>query len=199
MNEKIIIFDLGNVLLKFDFNIVIDRMCKLSPKRREEILEYILTNEDRFERGLISNEEYYEKTKTMLNINIDYDNFCKYFSEMFEPMNDMIELLKKLSKNYRTFLLSNCNKIHIDYIWDKYDLWNYFEKCFFSYEIGYRKPEKEAFWSVLNYANIKPENAIFTDDMEKNVLGAKEIGINSFVFVNKEDFVNQIIKVGINP
>ena len=65
----------------------------------------------------------------------------------------------------------------------------YFEKIFTSHEIGARKPEPEAFQTVLDYLDIEPGKVAFFDDSPKNVQGANAVGINGFVTTSHLDVV----------
>jgi glucose-1-phosphatase len=95
-----------------------------------------------------------------------------------------IELLKELKSSYRTFLLSNSNRIHYSkYILDFQkqtgykDLNPLFEKVFFSFEIGMKKPDKEIFDFVLNDSKLVASETLFIDDMPENICGAQSVGL----------------------
>jgi putative hydrolase of the HAD superfamily len=93
-------------------------------------------------------------------------------------------LLKQVGQNYRTFLLSNTNEIHISRFHQdlKQDhgienLNGYFEEVYYSFETGFRKPEREIYELVLLENNLNASETLFIEDTEKNVIGAVEAGI----------------------
>src|SRR5690606_9462868 len=81
------------------------------------------------------------------------------------------ELLLELKARYRTFLLSNNNEIHYQWIMDHLnrefglkDNSMFFEKDYYSHLMGMRKPDKEIFEFVLGTHGLAPEQTIFVDD-----------------------------------
>ena len=97
---------------------------------------------------------------------------------------ERIELLRKLRKKYRIFLLSNTNAIHYRHF--QHQLYmqtgNYledlFEKTYYSHTIGLCKPDVAAFRLVINENKLDPAETIFVDDSEANIAGAKEAGLH---------------------
>ena len=95
----------------------------------------------------------------------------------FNP--EALELLRKIkSKGYKIYILSDLKetdfgdfKEHVSE--DLYD------KFYKSYEIGYTKPSKEIYEYVIKDIGINPSNILFFDDKEKNIEGAKEVGIDA--------------------
>lgn len=93
-----------------------------------------------------------------------------------------LEFLQKLSANYKLFLLSNTDPIHID----KFerdagasfysDFYRCFERVYFSHEIGYRKPDEEAFYYLINKHELQPKRTLFIDDKKFNTDAAAALG-----------------------
>jgi glucose-1-phosphatase len=95
-----------------------------------------------------------------------------------------IKLLKDLKSSYRTFLLSNSNRIHYAKYIDDFrkqtglpNLDPLFEKVYFSFEIGMKKPDKEIFEFVLNDSKLVASETMFIDDMQQNICGAQSVGL----------------------
>jgi putative hydrolase of the HAD superfamily len=99
---------------------------------------------------------------------------------------ERLEILKSLKKNYRLFLLSNTNIIHVEYynkiIYEKFNLHfsDIFDYIFYSHEIGMRKPDTEVFEYVLKFSQLDSKETLFADDLEINISAAKQAGINTF-------------------
>jgi putative hydrolase of the HAD superfamily len=95
-----------------------------------------------------------------------------------------ISFLKRLRNHYRIFLLSNTNAIHIEYL-ESYlnrkfgynPLPEMFEQSYYSFAIGKRKPDKEAYEHVLNNASLNASETLFIDDTEINIKGAQQAGL----------------------
>lgn len=99
-----------------------------------------------------------------------------------------LEKIKKLSEQVPCYLLSNTNEIHLSYIEQllqemgfKHFL-NIFESCYFSHQIGKRKPHKETFEWVLNQMNYDAQDVLFIEDSPQHIEGAKSAKLNTFYF-----------------
>jgi len=98
-----------------------------------------------------------------------------------------LNLLEEVHTNYRTFLLSNTNQVHIE-VYNKIlfnafgvkDLSHFFEKEYYSHVIHMRKPDAEVYEYILNQNGLNKEETLFIDDTEQHIIGAKAVGINSY-------------------
>ena len=194
---KNIVFDFGGVLIDLDRNACINAFIRLGMKDVDEYLsDYKPTNIFRkLETGEISPEQFRHEirciTKKSLS-NKEIDN--AWLVLLLDVPDEKLEMLLTLRKNYRVFMLSNTNAIHIDNILRKtfdrnghvFD--DYFEKAYFSYQIGYVKPDKDIFEFMLNDAGIKAEETLFIDDSEINIITAKGMGFKTFQPKPLEDF-----------
>ena len=113
-----------------------------------------------------------------------------------------LEFLEKLKPTCRLFLLSNTDAIHISHFKetvgaDFYNrFYNCFEKVYFSFEMGLRKPQPEIYTQVLNENNLNPSETFFVDDKKENTDAAAELGIQVWnLQVGKEDVVHLFDKI----
>lgn len=95
-----------------------------------------------------------------------------------------LPLLRSVKKEYKTYLLSNTNEIHIEYFIQYLEtkfgynaLAEMFDKAYFSHEIGERKPDRQAYETVIHDAGIKPAETLFIDDLLVNIEGARKVGL----------------------
>jgi len=98
------------------------------------------------------------------------------------------ELLLSLKPKYRTFLLSNINPIHYDFIMDYLQKEfgfegndHLFEKVYYSHLVGKRKPNAEIFEQVLNENNLAPAETLFIDDSPQHIATAVKLGIQTYL------------------
>ena len=107
-----------------------------------------------------------------------------------------VKILEKLSLNYRIFLLSNTNKIHYDLyscqFVQKYGLHlsDLFEKAYYSFELGLRKPDKEIYEYALKDSQLIPEETLFIEDSPQNLIEAEKLGIRT-ILLNAEETVER--------
>ena len=111
------------------------------------------------------------------------------------------EVLLAVKKNYRTFLLSNTNQIHYDYILDylkkEYEVENndhLFEKAYYSQLMQLRKPNVEIFEQVIKENNLNPEETLFIDDSPQHLIGAKKAGLHTLLMTENPKNLGAFLK-----
>ena len=184
---KNIIFDLGGVVINLDYKISIEEFKKLGIK---DFDVFFAKNSvlDKWDRGRITVNEFLAEIKKHLPDSVTNEQIINAWNAMLLDLpKERAELLKKLRKKYRTFLLSNTNELHLEYhfkyLQDFYgvnDLSPFFEKLYFSNIIGMRKPDAEVYEFVLSDSGLKPEQTLFIDDHLQNVESAIRCGIKSY-------------------
>jgi FMN phosphatase YigB (HAD superfamily) len=191
-NIKNIIFDYGNVIFSIDFKKaqaafkelgITDTEAFFGHKQQDPIF-------DKFDRGEVSADEFRAYVKDKIG------NPAITNQQITDAWNSLLlgiasgnhELLLKLKGKYRTFLLSNINDIHYQYIMqylkDEFDFddnEHLFERTYYSHLIGKRKPELHIFEQVLRENNLKPEETLFIDDSPQHLAAAKTLGIQTFL------------------
>ena len=96
-----------------------------------------------------------------------------------------VKVLQGLKSKFNIYLFSNTNKIHIERLHIQFKLKYGFEfsslfvKDYYSHEIHERKPELSSFEKVIQLSRIIPKVTLFVDDLEKNILSAQKIGLNT--------------------
>ncbi len=204
---KNIIFDFGGVILNIDFNKSIKAFSELGIDSFEKYYSHYIQSDffADLETGNISPEVFYESVKKLANNKCSQEEICNAWNAMLLDLpKNRIDLLKKIKTKYRSFLLSNSNAIHYDkYLADlnkehniaSFD--NLFEKTFFSFRLGIKKPSMEIFSLVLSQNNILAKETLFIDDSIQNIEAAKNCGLHTYCLKPSEDVVNLFDKEGI--
>ncbi|SDS52499.1 putative hydrolase of the HAD superfamily [Mucilaginibacter mallensis] len=191
-NIKNIIFDYGNVIFNINFAQVQDAWKKLGINNADDF--YGHRHQDPvfnlLERGEISPAGFRARIRELTNKpGLTDEQIDDAWNAIFVgiPQGNH-ELLLKLKDKYRTFLLSNINAIHYDYVHrylkDEFGMNNnegLFEKTYYSHLTGKRKPEPEIFEQVLNENNLNPAETLFIDDSPQHLETAKKLGIQTFL------------------
>jgi putative hydrolase of the HAD superfamily len=184
---KNIIFDLGGVLLNIDFALTQKAFAELGMENAEEKFgkHMQLGFFDQLDRGEIGDNEFFEKVLAEMPLGTKKEDIRRAWNAMildFPQKN--FDLLKRLSKNYRLFLMSNTNSVHfpeyqslLQRIFDINSLDDLFEKAYYSFQIGKRKPENEFFELILTENNLKAIETIFIDDTLFNAKASSKNGI----------------------
>jgi len=197
---SVIVFDLGNVLLPFDYNILIKKLDSVKEGSGKHFVDTYFANYEfhrDFERGKISEEKFIERMLEILDHSIDGETFCNYFSSVFKQNKEVTALLPVLKKNYKLILLSNTNSIHEKYGWEYYDFLKYFNDLILSHKIGAVKPEEKIYRAVEKSSGLPAEEHIFIDDIEEYVNAAKSFGWDSIHFKGYNSLVRDFRFRGI--
>lgn len=184
-----ILFDLGKVLIPFDFSRAFDRMslrCGLSPDEiRGRLAGAQIFGE--FECGAITPAAFAQSVTKELNIEGNFVEFCEIWTSIFLPDPLLPEsLIAKLRRNYRTVIVSNTNEIHFDMLRKTYGIIGQFDDYVLSYQIGAMKPNPAFYQAAIASAGCDPERCIFIDDLEENVAGARAAGMDGIRFLDRE-------------
>ena len=204
-NIKNIIFDYGNVIFDIDFRIAQDSFKKLGITDIENFFAHKAHNQlfDDFETGAISPAEFRAgirdaaKKPDLTDAEIDE----AWNGLLIGTIQENHDLLLKVKEKYRTFLLSNNNEIHYDWIINylkttfkinNYD--DYFEKAYFSQQMKLRKPNTNIFEQVLKENNLNPAETLFIDDSPQHIAGAEKVGLNTLLMTEKPANLETVLK-----
>ena len=193
---SVIVFDLGNVLIPFDYNLLINKLDAVKYGLGKHFVDTYFSNYDfhrDFERGKISEKNFIERMLEILDHSIDGETFCNYFSCIFSENNEVCALLPTLKKRYKLILLSNTNSIHEKYGWEHYNFLKYFDDMILSHKIGAVKPEEKIYRAVEKSSGSPVEEHIFIDDIEEYVNAAKTLNWDGIHFKGYKFLVEQLL------
>jgi putative hydrolase of the HAD superfamily len=193
MNKSIrnLVFDLGNVIINIDPDLTFRKFKELGVTNFDEMYTILRQTDvfDRLDTGKVTLSEFRQAIRDFTHVNLTDvqidDAWCAMLLDF--PEENACLLRKLRTDGYHLYLLSNTNEMHIDY-YTKYLeqqfgrnlLDELFDRTFYSHEIGYRKPNREAFEYILKAEGLKPAEILFIDDLENNVIGARQIGIQAY-------------------
>jgi len=195
-NIKNIIFDLGNVIIDIHYNRTLDAFRNLGFNEFEKAYS-LFKQSDLFtllETGKIPGEEFCNSLRSNgIEISSNEDIKNAWSMMLGELTAENYELLKSVRKNYKTFLLSNTNEIHIDCFtkgiikaFGKNVLPEMFDKIYYSHTVRLRKPNVEIYEYVIKDAGLVPEETIFIDDLLENIEAARETGLLGYHLQNEK-------------
>lgn len=197
---KTVIFDLGRVLIPFDFMRGYLRMQALSGLEPAEIRARLAKDElvRRFESGFIENHAFVDEVASRLGVDLDYEGFREIWGSIFLPETLIPEtVVEGIRRNHRTVLLSNTNGIHFTMLDAKYPILRHFDARILSYEVKAMKPEPAIYAAAIEAAGCAPEECFFTDDIAAYVDGAKAMGIDAVQFESGEQILEELAARGV--
>jgi glucose-1-phosphatase len=196
---KNLIFDLGGVILDLSTVTTLAAFSSLSGMDQGKVMEIFSTSEEflLYEKGLITDEEFRVFIRRAYEIEATDEDIDRCWNAMLLALPfPRLNLLNRLKEQYRVFLLSNTNGIHLTYINSRMmpeecagkELDHYFHSAHYSHRMKMRKPDAEIFTQVLEENQLKPEETLFLDDNAGNIGGAAALGIQT-VLVKSPDLM----------
>jgi putative hydrolase of the HAD superfamily len=179
MKISAVCFDLGKVLLHFDWKIMLDRIAEKSPLPPDEISR--LLKEDpqaiAYETGVITSAKFFSHLKKRLKYKGASKELRACFSDIFTPLPEHIALAALLAPHYPLAILSNTNEAHIVHAEATYSFFSLFSARIYSHEVKAMKPDRAIYQAALAaLGNPDPLEVLFIDDLEANILGAVQLG-----------------------
>ena len=196
---KVILFDLGGVLVELDQRP--EKTCWFDPRlTREENWNTWLTSShvQQFERGEIGSQDFAERFVADHRISLTPAQFLEQFNSWivgFYP--DAFSLLRRLSANYILGIFSNISEAHWNIVYPPIKQCGYISHYFASYQIGQVKPDPSAFAFIAGQIAVSPESILFLDDNALNVVGAREAGYRAHVAKGVQAAVHILNRYGI--
>lgn len=189
IKTKNIIFDLGGVLLNLDFQKSIIAFKNLGIENFEEMFSQFKADElfEKLETGNISEPDFYTAIKKRTHENIsDAEIENAWNALILDFRTESLEFLEKLAADYKLYLLSNTNSIHLKCFKKLFTqetgkplFDSYFIKAWYSNEVGLRKPNADIFEFVLQQENLKAAETLFIDDTLINIEAAQKLGFKT--------------------
>jgi glucose-1-phosphatase len=196
---KAVIFDLGGVIVPFDFKRAYSRMEGLCPYPAAEIPQRLRSSDlvMRFETGLIGPEDFIREISATLELRTTHDEFRDIFNCIFQRETLVQEpLLERIRARHRLLLLSNTNPIHFEMIDASYPILRHFHDRVLSYQVGAHKPSPRIYQEAIARAGCRPEECFFTDDVASYVEAARQQGIDAVQFQSaaqiEEELANRL-------
>ena len=196
MNKpELIIFDLGRVLVDFDFRKVIRSLKRYTKLSEKQIHQYFKQTPlwDAFERGTVEPKDFFLRLSNELHLNkLSFKEFTPLWNSIFSEKHDSVSVLQRLRGRYRIALLSNVNIMHWEHLLETHDFIEWFDHPIASWEVGQRKPDLDIYRTTLHRAGVAPQHAVFIDDVETHVLAARSLGIQAYQFINARQLIKDL-------
>lgn len=192
-----IVFDLGGVIINLAVENTIRELAKTLGVSPNTLMHAMQEDEDfhQYERGFISDTEFLGLLESFTPKEVSQKDLVTGWNAMLLDIpTARLSLLKELAQNYRLFVLSNTNALHIKEFnnilkdahgYEDLNALGVFEKVYYSFEIGRRKPDVEIFSYVVQDAKLDPSKTLFLDDGEANLLGAEMAGLQTQLVTNE--------------
>ncbi len=198
-NIKVVIFDLGKVIVNFDHMHICTNLSKYSTYEPDQIFNIIFNSglEASFDKGIISSENFYLRVKKEIQLIIDKEKFKEIWTKIFTLNPGIAELISSLINRYKLLCLSNTNSWHFNYCIQKFQVLKLFNEFILSYEVGKTKPDSIIFKEALQKAGGLPCECIYIDDIIEYVETANSMGMNGIHFRTIEKLKKELSDLNI--
>lgn len=197
---KAILFDLGRVIIPFDFQRGYQALASLCTLPADQIPLRIRATGlvPRFEAGLIEAPDFVAQLGIALEADLDQHQFSTCWNAIFlEETYIPVAMLEGLRQRYRTVLLSNTNSLHFDQLRHHLPQLQHFDRFVLSYEVKAMKPEPAIYAAAVEAAGCRANECFFTDDMEDNVAAARAFGMDAERFESLAQLQRELSARGV--
>jgi len=169
---RAIVFDLGKVLLDFNYARAARALAARS-RVDEEAFRQALDQSEllwRFESGKLSSAEMFHEVVQITGYCGDFPSFAQAFGDIFTEIAPMIDLHARIRQaGVPTYIFSNTNGLAVDFIRGRFPFFQGFQGYIFSHEVGCMKPEPAIYEAVESLAGHRGDRLLYIDDREENV------------------------------
>ncbi len=172
MPPQVVVFDLGKVLVDFDYGIVARKIAAQGTLDATGVQKFIDHSPllFRYETGLMTKEQFYAEVCAATGFRGDMGEFAQVFGDIFEPITPMVEIHATLRKQgIPTYIFSNTNELAVGHIRRSYPFFSNFDGYILSYEHGAMKPQAKLYEVVERETGRKREEILYLDDRAENV------------------------------
>ena len=181
-----ILFDIGRVLLDFDFEASIRRLLNEHPHAtRESLMRAIDARED-FECGREHPDAFINRLIRSADggQTIPAPRMRDAWRRIFTrnaPMWDVVNRLKHAG-GHRLILFSNTNAVHCPWIFEEFPEFGVFDGAVLSYEVGAMKPDAAIYEHAIREFGLNPARTRYIDDLPENVAAGERFGFRCHLY-----------------
>jgi HAD superfamily hydrolase (TIGR01509 family) len=169
---SIVVFDLGKVLVDFDYSIAARKIAARSTMPIDGIISFIGSSgiTVKYELGQVTRRDFFEQAQRVIGFHGTFEEFSEFFADIFTEIPLMIELHTALrQRGFATYIFSNTNDLAIEHIRRNFPFFRNFDGYIFSCDIGAMKPDAKIYEALEKLAGRRGAEIIYLDDRPENV------------------------------
>ena len=199
--KPIFIFDLGKVLVDFDYSIAAAKISarSVNPPELHQFFHNLGPLLEQFETGLIARQEFFEIIREAVGFQGSPAEFAEYFARIFAPITPMIELQAALrSCGFRTYIFSNTNYLAIEHIRRDFPFFQNFDGYILSYEVKALKPQPAIYEAMELMCGSRGADLLYIDDRPENIAAGAARGWRTILHETPEKTRARLVELGVN-
>jgi HAD superfamily hydrolase (TIGR01509 family) len=170
--NPVVVFDLGKVLVDFDYSIAAKKVAARSTKHVENLHDFLGGSLllARLESGWITDEQFFAEIQQITGFDGSIEEFAGYFADIFSPIPEMVELHAGLrKKNIPTYIFSNTNDLAVVHIRHNFPFFRQFDGYILSYKVGAMKPKAKIYKALEEMSGRRGGDIFYIDDRLENI------------------------------
>lgn len=197
---EVVVFDLGKVLLDFDYGIAARRIAARS-QRDLVTVQAVLDHSPllyQFETGLMTRQEFFEAVRARTGFAGDLQEFAQCFAEIFWPIEPMVAVLRQLrQRRVPVWLFSNTNDLAMEHIRAHFPFVHELDGWVLSYEVRSMKPDPGIYEALERRTGKRGPQIAYLDDRPENVQAGIERGWQAWVHTDAESSRRRLVELGL--
>ena len=198
--SPVFIFDLGKVLVDFDYSIAAKKIAARSSKAPADLHAFLGSSPllVDYESGRLTRRTFYEAIRDAIGFRGDVTEFGNYFAEIFTEMPGTIALHAELRRRgFKTFIFSNTNDLAIEHVRRDFPFFKNFDGYIYSYEVGAMKPLPEIYSAMEKMCGRSGTDLIYIDDRSENIAAGAARGWRAILHESPEKTRSELARLGI--
>ena len=198
LHPRVIVLDVGNVLVGLDFARFRQRLQHLFPDEKElaRVQRWLSSVEGPYGLGQITTEEFVRRV--VRELGLEREVFIDLWNDIFDERGYMLPFIQELRAQGYTFgICSNTNELHMDYLQRINSCFAEAQHIIFSYQVGAQKPDPAIYRAVEAATGRPAADHLFLDDLPENVEGARMAGWDAICFETPEQVQTALATRGI--
>lgn len=171
-----LLFDIGNVLVRFDFSHAALKFASRSNATAQEVLSLLAPFKDDLESGRIADDDFISQSVKRIGFRGTREEFVEIWGDIFTANAPMITQVRELAGRMPLYLLSNTSGLHKTWLFEKFDVFGLFAGGIYSHEARCMKPHEPIFHEAIRAFSLEPQHTLYIDDLPDNIETGKRLG-----------------------
>ena len=178
---RLVVFDLGNVLVRFRLDGLLDRLAGACARPPAEVraMAWEPSMVEDFECGRVSPEQFFAHLQQRLGLSLPFAAFVEAWNSIFEADRAAMDVFERTRAVATTAVLTNTNILHDTYVRQTWPELGRAHHWIASHEVGMRKPDARIYELVLSRTGMRPQETVYLDDIAAFVAAARSLGIRA--------------------
>ncbi len=200
--KPVFIFDLGKVLVDFDYSIAARKIAARSARSPDDLHSFLGSSPllVEYESGRIDRRCFYDSVCRAIGYHGNLDEFGSHFADIFSEIPETILLHAELRRRgFKTYIFSNTNDLAVEHVRRNFPFFAHFDGYIFSYEVGAMKPQAKIYEAMETLCGRHGDDLIYLDDRPENVAAGAARGWRAILHESGAKTRAALVDAGVFP